>query len=444
MISATPAPPQRYTFAGVQALKPGVGKDGTVVAKELEQVYGDLHRAGAVFACQRLKDVDPEVDKLRFDVIREIVAPQQVFDELDQSGGKASRTISAWRNVFALLPLLLTWAALGWASLAYHQQLSAQPTLIGTPFLDLWQTGFGSRMALTFAGTAIIDLSLLTVLVALTAFLHVKEGREQRAASDIVGRLNAALTSLAITMQAHEKKVKKADLESVADEISTTLSRVEASMNAIVAANEKVVNSASASIDKAKEGIETFVSGISTQVYATLETMKQGYQTFITKQNASAAGTFDVAREKTERLFVDRVAPTIESFSRTADEYVRSAGKLTNAADTLNLSATTLGDTAGEIHGDLLSLNTNIQTVGTEAGGMRDAADGVIANNAAMAEMARQANLASGNLARVSQQLEKTTRELMDAASTLAAAAGSVPVGSGPPPKRRGFGPFRF
>lgn len=412
-------PPETYAFPGVQKLKTGVGKDGIGVAKELGEVYKDLRHAGAMFACKRLVDVDPEVEALRFDAIREIVAPHQVLDELDQVRGGFSRVLSATRNVFALLPLLLTWGALGLASLAYHQELAAHPELIGTPFLDLWQTGFGGRLGLTFAGTAVIDLILLTTLVILTAVLHVAEGGEQRTASRIVGRLNAALTGLAITMQRYEKKVKKADLESVAEDIGTALGRVEASMSAIVKANEDVVQGVRDSMDSARGEVETFIEGLFRDVTATLDTLKAGYQTFIATQTSEAAGTFTEAREQTRRLFVDQVGPTIESFSSSADEYRRSAGTLSSAAGILGDSAKVLGATAGQIDGHLVKLNTNIETVGLEAGGMRDAANGVIDNNEQMKTMAEQVNVASQWVAYVTPQFAQVVKDLAETTAIL-------------------------
>ncbi|HEX6796300.1 MAG TPA: hypothetical protein VF116_01150 [Ktedonobacterales bacterium] len=445
-MSSTPAgssaPPNTYEFPHIQSILSGAGEDGAAVAKEFELVYRTLRNAGALFACRRLIAVDPEVDSLRFDVIRDIVGPQQVLDELDHSRGGTSRKLSAWRNVFALLPLLLTWLALGLASLAYHQELAADSKLIGTPFLDLWQTGFGGRLGLTFAGTALIDLVLLTILVILTAWLHLAEGLEQRAATDVVGRLNDALARLAITMERHEKNAPKTDLKTVATSISSALGKVEGSMNSIVKANEQLVKAASESMNNAKTEVETFIQGLFTSVTATLETMKSGYQAFISGQTSSASAIFTEAHDQTKRLFVEQVGPTIASFSSTAGEYVRSAGTLSTAADTLGESAKTLGTTASSIDGHLVKLNTNIATVGLEAGGMRDAAQGVIDNNDQMKEMAKQVNIASQWMEYVTRHLEATSKALEETTTILRGIAPHYAARSsgGPPPRR--WGPF--
>lgn len=79
------------------------------------------------------------------------------------------------RNVLVLVPILLTWAALAEASRAYDRFLAANPEEAGTPFLLLWQRGFGGEASMfspTFATVALVDALVIAVMILLTIYTH--------------------------------------------------------------------------------------------------------------------------------------------------------------------------------------------------------------------------------------------------------------------------------
>jgi hypothetical protein len=78
------------------------------------------------------------------------------------------------RNVLVFAPIAVTWFGLSLAAGAYADMLSARPDLVSQPFLLLWQQGFGGRIPLNFSTLALIDASLIGVLIALSLALHTR------------------------------------------------------------------------------------------------------------------------------------------------------------------------------------------------------------------------------------------------------------------------------
>src|SRR5579859_5376079 len=83
------------------------------------------------------------------------------------------------RNLLIFLPLALTWYGIANAVSAYSsyitsiqgQPLDVKTQIMQTPFLYLWQQGFGGHLAnwLILSNLALVDFFLLTGLIFLTA-----------------------------------------------------------------------------------------------------------------------------------------------------------------------------------------------------------------------------------------------------------------------------------
>jgi len=78
------------------------------------------------------------------------------------------------RNVLVFAPIAVTWLGLSLAAGAYADFLAAQPQLVSQPFLLLWQQGFGGRLLFNFGTLALIDASLIGVLIVLSLALHTR------------------------------------------------------------------------------------------------------------------------------------------------------------------------------------------------------------------------------------------------------------------------------
>lgn len=78
------------------------------------------------------------------------------------------------RNVLVFAPIAVTWFGLSLAAGAYADLIGARPDLVSQPFLLLWQQGFGGRIAFNFGTLAIIDASLIGILILLSLALHIR------------------------------------------------------------------------------------------------------------------------------------------------------------------------------------------------------------------------------------------------------------------------------
>ena len=82
--------------------------------------------------------------------------------------------IEVARNVLVFSPIAVTWYGLSVATDAYQKLISARPDLVTRPFLLLWQEGFEAVGVLRFSTLAIIDASLIGVLIVLSLLIHFR------------------------------------------------------------------------------------------------------------------------------------------------------------------------------------------------------------------------------------------------------------------------------
>lgn len=86
------------------------------------------------------------------------------------------------RNILVLIPIFLTWFALAEAARGYDSYLAKHPDQVRSPFLLLWQRGFGGDSGFftpTFSTVAIIDAIIIFIIISLTVYAHGRrEARE--------------------------------------------------------------------------------------------------------------------------------------------------------------------------------------------------------------------------------------------------------------------------
>ena len=82
--------------------------------------------------------------------------------------------IEVARNVLVFSPIAVTWFGLATATDAYQKLISERPDLVTRPFLLLWQEGFETAGVLKFSTLAIIDASLIGILIVLSLLIHFR------------------------------------------------------------------------------------------------------------------------------------------------------------------------------------------------------------------------------------------------------------------------------
>src|SRR5260221_6983584 len=101
------------------------------------------------------------------------IDPHAVAELLVFSRGLAWGLIEVARNVLVFAPIAVTWFGLSTATDAYQKLISQKPDLVTRPFLLLWQEGFeGVATVMRFSTLAIVDASLIGVLIVLSLLVH--------------------------------------------------------------------------------------------------------------------------------------------------------------------------------------------------------------------------------------------------------------------------------
>jgi len=85
------------------------------------------------------------------------------------------------RNVLVFAPIAVTWFGLSLAAAAYYGLIGRQPDQVSKPFLLLWEGGFGGTLPLNFSTLAIIDASLIGILIVLSLALFIRSELRGRA-----------------------------------------------------------------------------------------------------------------------------------------------------------------------------------------------------------------------------------------------------------------------
>jgi hypothetical protein len=138
----------------------------------------------------RAVDNGPNADAWASSNIHQLVEPELIFARYKNQ--KKTDTSIAWmewvRNTLIFAPLVVTWYGISQAVEKYSDLIAANGNDIYTPFLYLWQQGFGGRLQgwQTLGGLATIDFILLAVVLGLTIAVYalnnsVKLRREQEA-----------------------------------------------------------------------------------------------------------------------------------------------------------------------------------------------------------------------------------------------------------------------
>jgi len=150
-----------------------------------------------------------------------------------REGGYAPNTIEVAdkvRNILVLVPILLTWAALGEAARAYDRYLTTNPDDASIPFLLLWQRGFGGEASIlspTFSTVALIDAIVIIVIILLTFYAHGRREAQEDQISDTAAEFQASIDNAlaeASVLLATDKASRPTQLADSVERLADTFS----------------------------------------------------------------------------------------------------------------------------------------------------------------------------------------------------------------------------
>lgn len=149
------------------------------------------------FAANRLEASGKDLAQFTTVSLRQYVDPTGASRAIERELMRSSRRLATIRNYLVLAPLLFTWFGVWWAATQYHAELAAHPEVASTPFLDLWQTGFGTGNAmLSFGGFTLLDSLLVAVVIGVGGIAGYLAQQAQRRAYVAYRLLEDALNVL--------------------------------------------------------------------------------------------------------------------------------------------------------------------------------------------------------------------------------------------------------
>ena len=132
----------------------------------------------------RLADAVRDGREREVDGYIEAINPAALAESISGGHSVLWDLLEVMRNVLVFAPIAVTWLGLSLSAAAYYALIGRQPDQVSKPFLLLWEGGFGGVLPLNFSTLALIDASLIGVLIALSLALHLRtelRGRAVRA-----------------------------------------------------------------------------------------------------------------------------------------------------------------------------------------------------------------------------------------------------------------------
>ncbi len=351
LMSTTYHPPQSvpgrpgYRFATVFANFAGAGatKD---LANHLQSVYEDLDATGATGAASRLAELDKYADSARKSYDPTAVLLRASLDEtrteLDDIVGAGARSLSAWRNAFALTPLLLTWLTLGIATLYYYfyyigHDHAGRNDVVVQPFIVAWESGFDHHLFFTFAQVAVTDFVLLLIVLALTIFMHSAENKAIERANALFQSVTTVVSELVDAL--YDQKIRsdlRASPEQWAQRAEEVITRAMTSVDKTISTAQKAIHDAADVIGGFEKRTDAFFTRIDTSIGTLIQDTGNTLTTTVQ----------DLRRE-------------LGNYSNQTTKLLESVTKVQQAADTLRTNVEEYTRLARSIDGHVAGLEVS-------------------------------------------------------------------------------------
>jgi hypothetical protein len=436
----------------------GFGALGQQAAQQLEGECAWLTAKGAPNGARRLARIDSYVGRLSLGDIVTLIDPNLAIDELASLRQRRIRLAHTVRNTVALVPLVGTWIMLGLAAIFYHDELLAHHDRGGTPFLELWQQGFGTGWFPTFADVAFFEFFVLIVVVALTVWVHQVEGGVSRELTGVADRLYDALDALAVAIEGGAARAPEnaAEWATAASEI---INRAMLETRELAQAGIAMMEQAGQTLADVQQRGREFIETLTEEVRVTLVSVQE--------QNLAAIRTAAEQSQQTLRVLVDeQTRPLIqqlrEMLGRFGEQQAAFRGEIVNLAQdvtsirtsaaeladgavgftTIAASLTGIADSERETAARVTASFESITTVAAALGEVKDV---LIADvHGAMPAMTSGVTEASRSLAQVQRNLAETTGALARSTAALGAVAAKLGRRTGSRPRSRFWPPWPF
>jgi hypothetical protein len=361
------------SFSHVAALEP----HGADAAKKLGELHAELHRLHATNDARRLSEADAAAARRDFTALRRFVVSGVPLDELAELLHGQVRRLIGWRNAIALFPLLLTWAALAWASWDYHQQVQQEPESVTRPFLDLWQQRFGHMFIPTFAETATGSFLLLITVLLLTALAHRKESDVNDTLAAVYAMADDALNALGLAVE--KSNVRPPDN---AKEWATAASRVLTETQQMIKSavrdtaelaknNEVLSRSVVTEFERLQRQGKELLEGVGQETHHVMVALQRQSEQTTSRVGKEATQILRHTAKANRQLIEQEMTPLFEGFKTSLAEYRQDqetyragASRLTGGITDLTTAAAGLSGGVGAYTAIAQSMDEKLQVIG--------------------------------------------------------------------------------
>lgn len=415
---------------------------GERAATELGSACARLRKSGASGAADRLAGIDDLVGRLDFPALEKLADPEGAADEIAASQQRPVRRAHMWRNIVALLPLLITWLALGLASSEYNRYLTAHPASTTQPFLLLWQQGFGGRYP-TFLDVALLDFVLLVVVIALTWWVHRLESKVARSQEQVVDGLYSALSTLGAATERSTVR-PPASAEEWADAARRIITDAMEQTRLLAETSQRAIEEAGTRLSGLQDQGREYLDEYSAEIQKTLTSVREDNEQFI-RQTASES------RETLQRLVEQQMEPLLRQlntmlaeFGRHQETYRAGISDLSQSVSSIQAASRELADSAHSYRESADTMNDNLAKIAssqedfgarisgsvasmqTAAEAMSEAKDVLHGMGEGVRQMSADIVTASHAMDAMQRNLASTTAALSDSATALSRATRSL------------------
>lgn len=387
-----PLDPPPYPFSKMD-------KNLEPAAKLFSKVYDKLYAADAREAARQLVRLDRpklSIENLHF------FEPEQVLQAFEEDVTHGTRVLALLRNLFALLPLLLTWIALSVATFLYQQELASDTThqLYLQPFLSLWEASFGNSglwKLFTFSNIALLDFGLLFIVLGLTILLHRSEAKAAKRSSEVSDLLDEAVQKLAELVQFSAP----ADPRSWAQQAQTVIDAAMRQIKNQADAGQRVMEATKQAIDGFEQKIQTALDQFSQGATQALTGTVSTNRTMIDQVSREAVQVLENALTGQKDVLKGQLEPVITRLSSAVGDFQSAGAALAGNVQSYVGSAASIDATLGKLTGAITTLDGSITrldatqtTVGTQvagaAGDMTRAVTGMAAATTSVDTLAKE------------------------------------------------------
>lgn len=409
-----------------------LGEWGQAAAGKLRVAYTHLQGAGATRAAGRLLEIDADISRLDYPALETRVDPDLANEELADSYRTKVRVAHMLRNIIALVPLLITWLALSWASREYRNELARVPSDSTKPFLLLWEQGFGQHgfFVPTFAEVALVDFGLIVLLVGLTGWVFQSEGRDEKTRSKVMHTLWTALAAVKIAVDQGAPR-PPATAQEWADAARRIISEAMEQTRLLSESSRKAIEEASDRLEGIQDEGREFIKEYSAEIKATLVSVRQDNEEFVRMVASESRETLRLLvqqqmepllnqlrtmlgefghHQETYRTGISALANGVTSIKGSARDLAESARAHNNAAESITKNLESISVSQSKLASTLTSSTASMESAASAMGQIKDVLRTELRNG--VKQMADNVTAASGHLTAIERNLAATSTAL--------------------------------